>query len=193
MARSLSDFIDAELKKLRRVHANIERAKAEELVYAVQVYQKHAPRGKWKKRRRPGHVSLFRSIKINAKSRTPYVYSDHPGTDVLDEGGVVRSGGRWMPVPIKGRTIPFGKSRYLALPERKGQRIIVRRSELRSRRGRERSEKGTLTIYGVFKRRVVIPRTGWQGRAYDETIRARRDEVIADKILQLDERAVRRG
>ncbi len=167
---SFHAFIDRVHKQLLAVHTNIERAKAVELVFAVQRFQANAPRGKWKRKPKRGRPALYRSILIDAKARHPNVYTEHQGAEILEEGGVVRSGARWLPVPILGRTLPFGRSGYFALPERGGQRAIVHH-----RRG---------GVFGVFKRQVFIRRTGWQTRSRAEIERSRRDEVILDAVFR---------
>jgi hypothetical protein len=180
---SFHNFVNRLHKQLLAVHANIDRAKAEEAAHAVQTFQRNAPRGgKWK--RRKGQKSLYRSIVLDAKAGEVHTEERFK---LLEEGGVIRSGGRWLPIPKPGRTMPFGRAGYFALPERGGKRVIVKRHNRRGVPGTERAGRyGPLQVHGVFRRQVTLRRTGWETRAREELERARRDEVVADKVLPLE-------
>lgn len=171
MPRTLEQWIDAEHRKMQKVHSNIDRAATAELVLNVRELQKTMPRGKWPRRgsqKARGYKVLHQSIKIDHKNLS--TFTDHPGAETLEHGATMRpKRKRWLTLPLKGSWTP-GKAGFMAIRTKSGNLAIVHQ---------KRPQSG---IVGLFLKQAVIPKTRWITRGNAATV-AGSDERIADKVI----------
>jgi hypothetical protein len=171
VARTIDQWIDQLAKSLKQIPEDQRRAKAEELVRGVRIFQANAPRSG--KRLRSGaargYPALVRSIKTDSPEGA--LYTEHPGADIQDKGGVVRPlRGRFLVIPVaRGWFSRAGKD-TVTLPISGGRRVVL--SEGKARR--------LLAILVPF---VTIKATQWATKSAAETARGSEDR-IADHVLR---------
>jgi hypothetical protein len=163
MARSLEQWVDSVAKQLRNVPEDMRKATALQLVKGVQELQRTAPRRQRPKLVRRG-PALYHSIKMERQAL--HVYTDHPGAEILDRGGVIKPRGQFLLVPLTRAAIAVGQT--ITVPGRNGSRVVL--------------PKGGGKPLGLLLRRVFIRPRKWITRGI-EVAEQGADERIANAIL----------